>query len=155
MKKALKWFGIAFASIFVALCILAYVGHGVQEQGQTTTAKAVETAVQHAAALTPEQALVEGGKKDATPGWELYSALYDSKDKEICYTYYGSGQGIKYEKIYIELGASTVYHSNGLIEHSSGRTGYWDAGDTSPCQLMKEIAHDAHRTVVELLAPAK
>jgi hypothetical protein len=151
MKKALKIFGIALAALLVLFIVLAHIGHGIQEQ---ETTQVVQAALQHAATLTPEQALIEGGKKDATPGWELVSALYDSKDKEVCYTYDGYGQGIKYERVYIDARAFAVYHSNGLIERSNGRLGYWEAGETDPCTLMKDIARDFRHNVVDLLLPS-
>lgn len=123
--------------------------HEIAKQDAATTAQ-VQQVLAHAASLTTEQALVEGGKKDATPGWRLTSALYNSKKQAVCYTYKGNGQGISYE--YADMNSRTwiVYHSDGLEEFSNGRSDFWEAGD-NPCEMRKRWWKDDKNKVVDLL----
>src|ERR1039458_1666233 len=150
--------GLILCGVFLLLAVLVgALGHyeGAKHGAAITTE--VQQAVVHTASLTTEEALVEGGKKDATPGWRLTSALYDKKNNEVCYTYSGSGHGILYEEVYRESGAWIVYHSNGLEEFSNGRTNYWEAGD-NPCTRMKDIAKilgNKYKIVDLLLTPAE
>jgi len=100
--------GLLFLLLVVALAVLGSINNTRQQAAQE---QAVQKVVAHAASLTTEQALVEGGKKDATPGWELASALYDEKRNEVCYTYTGTGHGIKYENVNMDSHTWVVYHT--------------------------------------------
>jgi hypothetical protein len=127
---------LLFLLVVVALVVLGSMNSTTQ---QATTTQAVQQAETKAATLTTEQALIEGGKKDAAPGWELASALYDKKRSEVCYTYTGTGHGIKYENVNMDRHTWIAYHSDGLEEFSNGRTDFWEAGN-NPCDRMKSTA---------------
>jgi hypothetical protein len=148
----MKIFGFILCGMFLLLMLTCALGqHEIAKQDAATTTQ-VQQVLAHAASLTTEQALVEGGKKDATPGWQLTSALYDKKRNEVCYTYSGTGHGISYERADMDSRTWIVYHSDGIKEFSNGRTDLWEAGD-NPCDRMKSTATllDKKAKIVDLL----
>jgi hypothetical protein len=136
--NSVKIVGLILCGMFLLIMLTCALGHHEIAKQDAATTTQVQQVLAHAASLTTEQALVEGGEKDATPGWQLTSALYNKKSSEVCYTYSGSGHGIKYEKADMESRTWIVYHSDGLKEFSNGRTDYWEAGD-DPCERMKSM----------------
>ena len=98
--------------------------------------------------LTVDEALVAGGKADARQGFDLISALYSSKNNQICYTYFAEGIGPEYELARLEDHSWAYWHSNGLKEFSSGRLSSCEA-DEEPCHMYKRIWRNTYK------APAK
>ncbi len=140
MTKALGTITLAVSILLTAACDQA-------APAASTQAPAPAQAAAPAKQLTVEDALVAGGKADAKAGFGLESALYNSNSHQICYTFFAEGVGHEYELVNLEGHAWTYWHSNGLEEHSSGRTSYWEA-DEQPCDTWKRIWKDGTPKVI-------
>ena len=94
-------------------------------------------------ALSPETvtALIEGGKKDMTPGYGyvMVSAVYRKATyATVCYVYAVPSQRTEYEVVDITRGISSFYHRTGSMESTDGFSKVWDGSKPYLCRAEKD-----------------
>jgi hypothetical protein len=93
--------------------------------------------------LSPETiaALIEGGRKDITPGYGyvMVSVVYRKATfATVCYVYAVPNQRTEYEVINLTRGISSFYHRTGYMESTDGFSKVWDGSKPYACRVEKD-----------------